>query len=95
MLRRALIVLAALNLALPVWAEGVDVGKPSSVRNLVPAGALENQAVQQYGELKRQAAAKGALGPDDYPQVRRLRAIAARMIPFVDRFNPRARQWQW
>ncbi|MCX7149812.1 MAG: M48 family metallopeptidase [Rhodocyclales bacterium] len=92
---RALIVLAALIVALPARAEGVDVGKPSSVRNLVPAGALENQAVQQYGQLKRQAAAKGALGPDDHPQVRRLRAIAARMIPFVDRFNPRARQWQW
>ncbi|OHC68077.1 MAG: peptidase M48 [Rhodocyclales bacterium GWA2_65_20] len=93
--RRALIVLAALILALPAWGEGVDVGKPSSVRNLVPAGALENQATQQYDQLKRQAAAKGALGPDDHPQVRRLRAIAARMIPFVDRFNPRARQWQW
>ncbi|MDO8786826.1 MAG: M48 family metallopeptidase [Sulfuritalea sp.] len=93
--RRALIILAALIVALPAWGEGVDVGKPSSVRNLVPAGALENQAVQQYDQLKRQAAAKGALGPDDHPQVRRLRAIAARMIPFVDRFNPRARQWQW
>jgi predicted Zn-dependent protease len=65
------------------------------VRNLVPAGALENQAAQDYGQLKRQAAAKGALGPDDHPQVRRLRAIAARMIPFADRFNPRARQWKW
>ena len=92
---RALIVLASLAVALPVLADGVDVGKPSSVRNLVPAGALENQAAQQYGQLKRQAAAKGALGPDDHPQVRRLRAIAARLIPFVDRFNPRARQWQW
>ncbi len=92
---RALIALALLGLGLPAQAEGVDVGKPSSVRNLVPAGALENQAAQDYGQLKRQAAAKGALGPDDHPQVRRLRAIAARMIPFADRFNPRARQWTW
>jgi hypothetical protein len=72
----------------PALAEGVNVGKPSSVRNLVPAGALENQAAQEYEQLKRQASARRALGPDDHPQVKRLRAIATRMIPFVERFNP-------
>ncbi len=96
---RALFVLVVLVSALvpsvPALAEGVEVGKPSSMRNLVPAGAVENQAAQQYDQLKRQAAGKGALGPDTHPQVVRLRAIAARMIPFVDRFNPRARQWRW
>ena len=91
---RALL-LAALAFAWPARAEGVDVGKPSSMRNLVPAGAVERQAAQEYEQLKRQAASRRALGPDDHPQVRRLRAIAGRMIPFVDRFNPRARQWQW
>ncbi|MDP1733982.1 MAG: M48 family metallopeptidase [Sulfuritalea sp.] len=92
---RGLIALAAFALGLPALAEGVNVGKPSSVRNLVPAGAIEQQAAQQYEQLKRQASAKGALGPGDHPQVLRLRAIAARMIPFVDRFNPRARTWRW
>lgn len=92
---RALIALAFLAAGLSAQAEGIDVGKPSSVRNLVPAGAIEKQAAQEYEQLKRQAAAKGALGPADHPQVRRLRAIAGRMIPFVDRFNPRARQWKW
>ena len=92
---RRLIALAALTLGLPALADGVEVGKPSSVRNLVPAGAIEQQAAQQYEQLKRQASAKGALGPGDHPQVLRLRAIAARMIPFVDRFNPRARTWRW
>ena len=92
---RVLIALAALTLGLPALADGVEVGKPSSVRNLVPAGAIEQQAAQQYEQLKRQASAKGALGPGDHPQVLRLRAIAARMIPFVDRFNPRARTWRW
>ena len=92
---RALFMLVALVSALPALADGVEVGKPSSMRNLVPAGAVENQAAQQYDQLKRQAAAKGALGPDTHPQVVRLRAIAARMVPFVDRFNPRARQWRW
>ncbi len=92
---RPLIALAALTLGLPALADGVDVGKPSSVRNLVPAGAIEKQASQQYEQLKRQASTKGALGPDDHPQVIRLRAIAARMIPFVGRYNPRAAHWKW
>ncbi|NJD33784.1 MAG: M48 family metallopeptidase [Betaproteobacteria bacterium] len=81
---------------LPVLAaDGIQIGEPSVMRNLVPAGALEKQAAQQYGELKRKAAEKQALGPDDHPQVKRLRAIAARMIPFASRFNPRADKWQW
>jgi predicted Zn-dependent protease len=86
---------AALAEELPPNAAGIDVGKPSTLRNLVPAGQLEEASAQQYGELKRQAAAKGALGPDQHPQVRRLRAIAGRIIPHADRFNPRAQQWQW
>ncbi len=93
---RALIAFVALALGLPAGAaDGVEVGKPSVLSNLVPAAAVERQAAQQYDQLKRQAAAKQALGPDDHPQVRRLRAIATRMIPFVDRFHPDARQWRW
>lgn len=85
-----------LALGLPAGAaDGVEVGKPSVLSNLVPAEAVERQAALQYDQLKRQAAAKQALGPDDHPQVRRLRAIATRMIPFVDRFHPGARQWRW
>ena len=93
---RTLLAALLLCLALPAAAaDGVDVGKPSAMRNLVPAGTIEKQAAQEYDQLKRQAAAKQALGPDDHPQVRRLRAIAARMIPYVGRFNPRAGQWKW
>jgi predicted Zn-dependent protease len=96
---RTLIVLAAVGAAVPglpaLAADGVQIGQPSAMRNLVPAGALEKQAAQQYGELKRKAAEKQVLGPDDHPQVKRLRAIAARMIPFAVRFNPRATRWQW
>jgi Zn-dependent protease with chaperone function len=93
---RALIALAAAAAILPAHgADGVQIGEPSAMRNLVPAGALEKQATQQYGELKRKAAEKQALGSDDHPQVKRLRAIAARMIPFAGRFNPRASHWQW
>ncbi len=93
---RTLIPLAALAMGLSALAaDGVTIGEPSVMRNLVPAGVLEKQATQQYDELKRKAAAKKALGPDDHPQVKRLRAIAARLIPFAARFNPRAGKWQW
>lgn len=92
---RRMAVLALLMHGLVAQADGVVVGKPSGVRNLVPAATLERQAAQDYEQLKRQAASKGALGPDDHPQVKRLRTIAARMIPFAGRFNPRAGQWRW
>ena len=92
--RAALALVLALPLAAPA-REGVDVGQPSSLRNLVPAEELEREASMQYAQIKRQAAAKGALAPADHPQVRRLRAIAARIIPQAARFNPRAGEWQW
>lgn len=76
-------------------AEGIELGKPSAVRNLVPAQQLERQAAQEYGQMLRQAADKRALAADDHPQVKRLRAIAGRIVPFVSRWNPRAGQWQW
>jgi len=75
--------------------EGVHVGKPSALRNLVPAEQLERQSAQQYGALKRQAAEGRALAPEGNPQLQRLRAIAARLIPHAKRFNPRADQWRW
>ncbi|MFZ5510148.1 MAG: M48 family metallopeptidase [Pseudomonadota bacterium] len=92
--RAALALVLALPLAAPA-REGVDVGQPSSLRNLVPAEELEREANMQYAQIKRQAAAQGALAPADHPQVRRLRAIAARIIPHAARFNPRAGEWQW
>jgi predicted Zn-dependent protease len=76
-------------------AEGVDVGKPSALRNLVPAKQLEQQAAQTYGQLLQQATAKRALAPKEHPQVQRLRTIAARLIPFTSRFNPRTAEWKW
>jgi predicted Zn-dependent protease len=75
--------------------EGVNVGKGSSLRNLVPAEGLERQATLQYTQLKQQMAEKKALAPDNYPELQRLRAIAKRIIPFATRFNPRAAKWQW
>ena len=65
------------------------------MRNLVPAETLENAATTQYRELLAQAKAQKALAPDDYPQLRRLRVIAQRIIPFAAQWNPRAAQWRW
>ncbi len=73
----------------------VDVGKASVARNLVPASNVEEAGVQQYEQLMTQARTKGALAPDGNAQLLRLRAIAARIIPFAPRWNERATQWKW
>jgi hypothetical protein len=73
----------------------VDVGQSSSMRKLVPAESLEQSARQQYRQTLGEANSKGALAPDDYPQLKRLRAIANRLIPFTAQWNPDARKWKW
>jgi predicted Zn-dependent protease len=75
--------------------EGVDVGEASSLRTMVPAEQMEQQATKSYRQLLKQAAAKEALAPDSHPQLKRLRAIARRLMPHAERFNPRAAQWHW
>lgn len=75
--------------------DGVNVGKASSVRNLVPAEQLERSAGQQYAQMKQQAAQQGALAPEGHPQLQRLRAIAQRILPNAGRFNARAQNWHW
>jgi predicted Zn-dependent protease len=72
-----------------------DVGRESRMTQLVSAEQVEQAALQQYGELKRDAGAQRALGRDDHPQVVRLRAIAQRIIPYAGEWNERARQWRW
>ena len=75
--------------------DGVDVGKPSALRNLVPADRLERAAAQQYAAIKRDAAAKRALAPDNHPQLIRLRTISQRVIANAGRFHPQAQKWAW
>ena len=72
-----------------------DVGKESRFAKLVPADQVERAAAQQYAQLMRNAADKQALAPDNHPQVQRLRAIAQRIIPLAESWNPRAKQWRW
>ncbi len=73
----------------------VDVGKASGIRKLIPAETLEASAKQQYQQTLGEADSKGALAPDDYPPLRRLRAIAAKLIPFTAQWNPDSRKWRW
>lgn len=75
--------------------EGVEVGKESAFAKLVPAKEVEQSARQQYSQMMKEASSKGALGPDDHPQVQRLRRIANELIPHSYTWNPRAREWQW
>jgi predicted Zn-dependent protease len=76
--------------------EGVEVNKEQSVfAGLVPAAEVEQSARQQYGDMLKEAAKKNALGPDDHPQVIRLRRIAKDLIPQSYDWNPRAKDWKW
>ena len=79
-----LIAAISLSLAVPVFAQGnaapvqdgVKVGEMSFMRKFAPTGALEKQAALQYTQTMQQAEQQKALGPDNHPQVIRLRAIA-------------------
>ena len=75
--------------------DGVKVGEMSIFRKLAPTGALEGQAAQQYVQTMQDAQKQRALAPDNHPQVIRLRAIAAKLIPFALRWNERAPEWKW
>ena len=75
--------------------EGVDVGEKSWATRFVPAEQVEAAGAQQYLQMMRQAAAKGALAPPEDPQLQRLRAIAERIVPLSVPWNPRAKQWRW
>lgn len=90
-----LLTLPAATIPVAIARDGVDVGNNSMFSNLVPAETVERSAGQQYAQLLQQAAAQNALGSKDHPQVRRLRAIANRIIPFSVDWNPRARDWRW
>ena len=96
--RRAFLLAAAGTAAAaattPLRAQ-VDVGPASQLRNLVPADEIESAATQEYSKLLAEARAKGALAPQGHPQLQRLRAIAAKLVPQTAQWNDRARQWRW
>jgi predicted Zn-dependent protease len=87
--------------AFAVWApnaaarEGVQVGEASGFSKLVPADQVERQAALQYRETLAEAAKQQALAPSDNAQLKRLREIAQKIIPFANEWNPRVSQWKW
>lgn len=92
---RALLATGAVATVPALARDGVDVGSTSALTRLVPAEQVEGAATQQYAQLLREARDKKALGPDNHPQVVRLRAISQRLIPYAEPWNARARQWKW
>lgn len=94
----SLVLAAALAVApsLALARDGVEVERGTSVlARLVPAEQVEAAAQQQYVQLATEAKNKGALLPDNHPQVVRLRTIAKRLIPFAMDWNARAKDWRW
>ena len=95
--RRAFLLAAGAGVAtsaVPALAQ-VEVGPPSSLRNLVPAQEIEAAAEQEYAKLVADARAKGSLAPQGNPQLQRLRNIAGRLVPQTAQWNDRSRQWRW
>ncbi|MDR2637971.1 MAG: M48 family metallopeptidase [Zoogloeaceae bacterium] len=73
---------------------GIEVGEPSSFRNMVSAEELENESAQEYQKLIQEAKSKGALASNT-AQGKRVAAIAKRIIAFAPRFNEAAKDWKW
>ena len=91
--RRSFLLLAAggtasVLAAAPALAQ-VSVGRSSVARNLVPADDIEQAGAQQYTQLTAEARGKGALLPDDQPQVQRPGAVPQQALPAVSDHDQR------
>jgi Zn-dependent protease with chaperone function len=76
-------------------ADGIPVTRLSRLRVFADEQQIDQQSKLQYAQLLEQAREKEALVPESHPQVKRLRAIAARIVPFAQRWNPAAANWKW
>ncbi len=76
-------------------ADGIPVTRLSRLRVFADEQQIDQQSKLQYAQLLEQARAKEALVPESHPQVKRLRAIAARIVPHAQRWNPAAANWNW
>jgi len=76
-------------------ADGIPVTKLSRLRAFSDEQDVNEQSRLQYGQLLSDAQKKNALVPENDPQVRRLRAIAARITPNAARWNSSAAGWKW
>ncbi|MEG2031665.1 MAG: M48 family metallopeptidase [Janthinobacterium sp.] len=78
-----------------VEQDGIKVRPLSGTRVFAGGENFNEKSRLQYAELVRDAKEKNALVPDSDPQVKRLRAIAQRIIPYAARWNDAASSWQW
>ena len=92
--RRLFTGLLAATAAAPALA-AIPECRRSAFSKAIPADQIEQSAQQQYRQMLQQASSQRGLAPADHPQVKRLRAIAERMIPFAPECNERARSWRW
>jgi predicted Zn-dependent protease len=76
-------------------SDGIPVTRLSRLRVLSDESDVNQQSKLQYDQLLQEANQQNALFPPDHPQVKRLRAIAQRIIPHVGRWNPEASNWNW
>ena len=76
-------------------ADGIPVTKLSRLRVFADEQEMDQQSKLQYSQLLNEARQKEALVPESDPQVKRLRAIASRIVPYAQRWNPSAANWQW
>ena len=75
--------------------DGIPVTSMSRLRAFSSAEEFDAQSKKQYLQMMGEAQQKGALAPDNDPQVVRLRAIARRLVPYATRWNPDAAAWKW
>lgn len=70
------------------------VGVDREQTMMVSEAVVEKSSAQQYQQIMQAAARKNALDRDP-EQVRRARAVAARLIPQTRHFRADAPNWQW
>lgn len=72
----------------------VGVGRTQYMSGLVSPQQVEQAAAQNYAQTLADAKSKGVLNTDS-AAVRRVSAIAKRLIAQVPRFRPDAAKWDW
>lgn len=68
---------------------------PQAFRHMIPAEELETSADTQYRRLLDAAARDQRLLDKDAAQVKRVRAILQKLVPYAIKWNDRARHWRW
>ncbi|RFB74340.1 M48 family peptidase [Herbaspirillum sp. 3R11] len=74
--------------------QGGAVGVTRSQSMALSAQEIDNAAVKEYAQVLDEQRKKGALN-QNAAQVRRVRAIADRLIPQTVAFRPDAAKWKW